>query len=199
LERPSTVFRYGSCRCADFVLRAVPRATKWYGDCINPIESKLPDETREVLARAGRPMSVLASTSAILPIRACPVESMCIGKRNVEMHESTRSKSRKEKRRGIAPSRESLRNRYFGRELDDNVHVVTRAQDQHEWGTEVHSGLRFSPANDLLVAQYRGASTCETVWCASGQVWQLRLADLRASSWSADKRREFLYAPCLQG
>jgi hypothetical protein len=39
-----------------------------YGDCINPIESKLPDETREVLARAGRPMSGLASTSAILPI-----------------------------------------------------------------------------------------------------------------------------------
>jgi hypothetical protein len=49
-----------------------PRATKWYGHGINPIESKLPDETHEVLARAGRPMPVLASPSAILPISGLP-------------------------------------------------------------------------------------------------------------------------------
>src|SRR6266581_2919738 len=56
-----------------------------------------------------------------------------------------------------------------------------------------------SPANGLQAAQYQGASSCKTVSCVSSRVWQLHLVDLRASNWRAGKRREFLYAPCLQG
>src|SRR5271154_1123211 len=61
------------------------------------------------------------------------------------------------------------------------------------------SDCRLSPANGLLAAQYQGASFCKTEWCASNQVLQLPLGDLRASNWRADKQSEFLYAPCLRG
>src|SRR5690348_1196775 len=59
------------------------------------------------------------------------------------------------------------------------------------------SGL--SPSNGLLAAQYQDASSCKTEWCASNQVLQQHLADLRASNWRAGKQPEFLYALCLQG
>src|ERR1700687_6140398 len=58
---------------------------------------------------------------------------------------------------------------------------------------------RLSPADGPQELQSQGASSCKTGWCASSQVWQLLLADPRASNWRAGKQREFLYAPCLQG
>src|ERR1700720_4891284 len=71
-------------------------------------------------------------------------------------------------------------------EIDD---VIDRADREKVLETAKTSGsprcfsnFRLSPANGLLVAQYQGASSCKTAWCASGQVWQLLLADLRASN-----------------
>jgi hypothetical protein len=72
LERPSTVFPYGSCRPADFFLRAGPSATGWYGDCINRLESKLRIETMKFWQEQVEPMSALASGSAIFPISGLP-------------------------------------------------------------------------------------------------------------------------------
>jgi hypothetical protein len=59
-------------------------------------------------------------------------------------------------------------------------------------------GSRLSPANGRLVVQYQGAPSCKTGWCASSQVLQLPLAELRASSWRAGKQQGFLDAPFLQ-
>src|SRR5580700_10974952 len=55
----------------------------------------------------------------------------------------------------------------------------------------------LSPATGPQVVQYQGASSCKTGWCASGQVWRLLLADLRASNWRAGKQRGSLSAPYL--
>ena len=67
--------------------------------------------------------------------------------------------------------------------------------------TKSTAGLRrrkFNPANGPQVAQYQGASSCETAWFASSRVSQPLLADPRASNWRAGRRREFLFVPFLQ-
>src|SRR6516225_9338107 len=56
---------------------------------------------------------------------------------------------------------------------------------KHLESTAVRGKRDLSPASGPQVEQYQGASSCETMWCASSRARRLLLADLRSSNWRA--------------